>query len=455
MTGVIVTPSANADTVSLDWTSYNPWAIKDIDHFDIDVSDAPFTDVATMTPYPQRIGAETTTVTITGLTPFHDHYVAVVAVDVPNRRNPAVVYSATYFLSTEVISREASVFIDNGPPNPYAQVISREASILVPDSTTPAPVTGVGSGFTAVTSVAHYRAIDLDWTSYNELLQRDVVRYRVYVATSYFTDVTSMPVWIDPPYVPAGTQHVTVTVPLGNQTYYCAVVAEDVGANFNKAVASVSAQSSENEVWMPTDQSVKYNGTVVRDGDILRAAGTFSVDATAALGIIRVDFFVRSSSGSDVLFGSDTNPADGFSAYWDASTAANGGYVFTFRAYDNKGRSSDVTRSVSLNFNYAPVITAMTYAGANLAAGATLSRSGSWRPIPTASAAPNSSISPWGPRLRPASPPLPRGRSFFRRAFPSPPAPKASPCRSPSWTITWWTEIAPSPSPRTLPASGA
>jgi len=80
-----------------------------------------------------------------------------------------------------VISREVSLFVGGEPTSPYNQAVSREISILMPDAAVPAPVTGVGSGFTSVTSVTRYRAIDLDWSSYNELLQRDVVRYRVYI----------------------------------------------------------------------------------------------------------------------------------------------------------------------------------------------------------------------------------------------------------------------------------
>ena len=61
-----------------------------------------------------------------------------------------------------------------------------DLAAVVADDTVPAPVTGLGGGFTVATSTTSFRAIDLDWTSYNEWAQRDVVRYRVYVAQTFF-----------------------------------------------------------------------------------------------------------------------------------------------------------------------------------------------------------------------------------------------------------------------------
>jgi hypothetical protein len=80
-------------------------------------------------------------------------------------------------------------------------------SLLVPDDVVPDPVTGVGSGFVADTSDSAFSAIDLDWSSYNELKQRDVVRYRIYDGPSFFTNVAGMHVR---EYVPAGTFRHTI-----------------------------------------------------------------------------------------------------------------------------------------------------------------------------------------------------------------------------------------------------
>ena len=372
VSGYVVSPSPTGDSVALDWTSYNPWAVKDVDHFDIYILDTPFTDVIGKTPV-KTVGGEIVTTTVTGLTQLRDHFIAIVAVDVLGNRNTAVINSAAYILSPQVVSREVSYFVGGEPTTPYQQVISREVSFLVPDSNVPAPVTGAGSGFTAVTSTTRYRAIDLDWTAYNEPLQRDVVRYRVYIDTGFFTNVTGM---TPHSYVPAGTQFVSAVVPLGNQTYYSAVVAEDALGNFNPVVAAVSAQSSVSEIWVPSDNSVTYNGAVLVNGATIRAAGTLQVDATVAAAVTRVDFFIRPSGGSDTLLASDTTPGNGFTAFWDATTVPDGAYVFTIRAFDNVGRFTELSRSVTLRFNYPPVITAMKFDGVNFADGATITRSG-------------------------------------------------------------------------------
>ena len=372
VTGYTVTSSATGDGAMLDWTNYNPWAVKTVAHFDIYVSDSPFTNVTGMTPV-KTVGGETITTTVTGLIPLRDHYFAIVAVDVLGNRNTVVVNSAAYVLSPQVISREVSLFVGGEPVPPYREMVSREVSILVPDAAVPAPVTGPGSGFSALTSATRYRALDLAWPNYNELLQHDVVRYRVYVDTVFFTNVTGM---TQHSFVPAGTQRTSAIVPLGNQIYYSAVVAEDALGNFNPVVSAVSAQSSLSEIWVPSDNSITYGGTVLQNGATIRAAGTLQADATVAAAIARVDFFVRPNAGVDVLLNSDTTPGDGFTAFWDASTFANGGYVFTIRAFDNVGRFTELTRTVTLNFNYPPVITSMKFDGADLANNATISHSG-------------------------------------------------------------------------------
>ncbi len=370
--GYTVTASPTGDSAILDWSAYNPWAVRTVAHFDIYVSDSPFTDVAGMTPA-RTVGGETVTATVTGLTPLQDHYFAIVAVDVLGNRITAVANSAAYVISPQVISREASLFIGAETATPYGQIVSREVSIIVPDAAVPAPVTGIGSGFTSVTSVTRYRALDLDWSTYNELLQNDVVRYRVYVDTGFFTDVTGVTPFA---FVPAGTQKATITVPAGNQIYYSAIVAEDALGHFNPIVASVSAQSSATELWIPNQDSVTYGGVVLPDGGTIRAAGIFQVDATVAPAIVRVDFSYRPAGGANVLLASDTTPADGFTAAWNAGAFPDGAYVFTFRAFDNVGRFTELTRSVTLRFNYPPVITAMTLDGVPFANNATITRSG-------------------------------------------------------------------------------
>ncbi len=241
ITGLVVTSSPSGDSATLDWGAYNQWAVGDIVRFDIFLSDTgAFSDVTGRTPF-RTVGAGATSLTLTGLTPGRDHFFAIVAVDALGNFTPAVNYSAAYVLSPQVVSRETSIFIGAEPPSPVRQVASREMSVVVPDAAVPAPVTGVGSGFIATTSTTEFGAVDLDWTSYNELAQRDVVLYRIYVGNNFFDTVNGLT-----PYqiVQSGRQRQTVTGLNGNGIYHFAVVAEDALGGFNPTVRSFSAQAS-------------------------------------------------------------------------------------------------------------------------------------------------------------------------------------------------------------------
>lgn len=238
---VVVSLNAAGDTATLDWSSYNQWAVKDVQRFDIYLSDTgAFSDVTGMTPF-ASIGGGATGITLSGLTPQTDHYFAVVPVDALGNRIPQVNYSAGYVLMPQVVSREVSLFIGQEPEPPYREVVSREVSVVVSDGTTPAPVTGIDSGFSAFTSASSFGAIDLDWTSYNELLQKDVSRYRVYLSDTYFESVAGM----EPhSYVQTGRQTATIDGFPSAAIRYVAVVAEDASGNFNPVVRAHSVQAS-------------------------------------------------------------------------------------------------------------------------------------------------------------------------------------------------------------------
>lgn len=257
---VVVSLNAAGDTATLDWSYYNQWSVGDVQRFDIYLSDSgAFSDVTEMTPY-ASIGGGATGITLTGLTPQTDHYFAVVPVDALGNRIPQVTYSAGYVVMPEVVSREVSLFIGQEPVPPYREVVSREVSVVVSDGTTPAAVTGIDSGFSAVTSVGLFGAIDLDWTSYNELAQKDVSRYRVYLSDTYFEDVTGM----EPhSYVQTGRQTATIDGFPSAAIRYVAVVAEDASGNFNPVVRAHSVQASYLPYFRFFDQTVTaYEGTV-------------------------------------------------------------------------------------------------------------------------------------------------------------------------------------------------
>jgi len=244
VTNLTVNSTPTGETVTLSWLGYNEWAQRDVTHYNIYMSTRGFTDVSQMT----RVGwvpGETFTLTLTNLPAWEDHCFAVVAVDALGGSNAVVKYAAAYVIAKEVSSREFSVFVGAEPDPPYRQVASREVSIVVSTPELPDQVTCLGCGFTVRDSVSSFLALDLDWTPYNEVGQKDVVRYRVYLGPAYFGDVSALTPYM---YVPAETKRCTVTGLTRYGVYYVAVVAEDVLGHTNPVVRSQSAQASVDRV---------------------------------------------------------------------------------------------------------------------------------------------------------------------------------------------------------------
>jgi len=153
----------------------------------------------------------------------------------------------------------------------YSQLSSRESSILITGTNTAASVTGIGSGFTAVKSASEYNAIDLNWTSYNEVAQLDVVQYDIYLTNAFFSDITGMtPVAT----VPAGIQTYTLTNLFSSLTYFVAVVAMDGSGNFDPTVYAISAQ--------PSGPNITFNSQPQSQTAFYGASAAFSVAVSGA-----------------------------------------------------------------------------------------------------------------------------------------------------------------------------
>ncbi|ETR72318.1 MAG: hypothetical protein OMM_07575, partial [Candidatus Magnetoglobus multicellularis str. Araruama] len=224
ITDLSINLSPTGETATLDWRNYNQWAENDIERFDIYyTAQDPFDTVPSEGLSLTSVPAESITKTFENLPAFTDHYFAVVPVDALGHYYTKVTYSAGYVISPEVISRELSVFIGEDA-SPYNQVISREISILNPDSKVPAPVTGIDSGFSLETSRDFYSAVDMDWTSYNECAQNDVVQYNIYYNTEYFGSIDGMTAFAS---VPAGIQQYALAGLPCDANIFIAVVAED------------------------------------------------------------------------------------------------------------------------------------------------------------------------------------------------------------------------------------
>ncbi len=244
VTNLLVTPTPTGESVALSWAGYNQWAERDVARYDIYMLTHGFTNVTGMARV-AWVRGETFTLALTNLPVWEDHFFAVVPVDALGGFDPGVKYAAAYVVARELVSREFSVFVGDEPSPPLKQVVSREVSVVVITPDVPAPVTCLGCGFTARDSVNSFSAIDLDWTAYSEVGQKDVARYRIYLGPAYYDDVTGLEPFA---YVPAETKQWTLTGLNPYGIYYVAVVAEDVLGHTNPVVRSQSAQASVDRV---------------------------------------------------------------------------------------------------------------------------------------------------------------------------------------------------------------
>ncbi len=374
----VITVSGDGSTVTLDWESYDQWSQADITRFDIYyTSDGPFDTVPAQGLSVVSVSAESTSVTLEGLTAFTDYYFAVVPVDGLGNYNETVVYSASYVLSPQVISREVSLFTGNQKPIPFQEIISRAASILTPDSAVPDPVTGSDSGFSVETASDEYSAVILDWSSYEEAVQLDVLQYDIYVSTAFFTDVTGMVPFAS---VGAGIQQYTLSGLPGGAIRYFAVVAKDAMGNYNATVYARSGLTSVSGVGEVSNLAVQSDETSLTfTWDPPEGAGSFlshyliyfggstepltlaadqtswtTTDLSAATGypfkITTVDKFGNESQGNSVTGATWlANPenvsitADGDNVYltWDA--AGSSGLLQYYAVYKDSSPIVDVT----------------------------------------------------------------------------------------------------------------
>ena len=124
-----------------------------------------------------------------------------VAEDALGSYERVVNYSASYVIAPEVVSRELSIFAGGTTTPTFSEISSREISVLV---TTPAAPDRLAELRIDISPTGDRAS--LDWSGYNELAQRDVLRYRIYIAPSFFTNVSGMePYEFDPAGIPRHT----------------------------------------------------------------------------------------------------------------------------------------------------------------------------------------------------------------------------------------------------------
>ncbi len=345
----VITASGDGSTVTLDWGSYDQWSQADIVRFDIYyTSDGPFDTVPADGLSVVSVPADSTTVTLEGLAALTDYYFAVVPVDGLGNFSATVVYSASYVLCPQVVSREISVFTGNQKPTPFQEIISRAASILTPDSAVPDPVTGVDSGFSVETAADEYSAVILDWRSYEESVQLDVLQYDIYVSTAFFTDVTGMEPFAS---LGAGVQQYTLSGLPGAAIRYFAVVAKDALGNFNSAVYARSGLTSVSGVGEVGHLAAQSDATSL----------TFTWDPPEGAGSFLSHYLI--------YFGGSTEPeilaADQTS--WTATgLSATTGYPFKITTVDKFGNESQGNSVTGATWLAHPANVALTADGDNV-----------------------------------------------------------------------------------------
>ena len=225
ITGLTFTVTPTGNQVTLNWSSYDQWSVRDVDHYAVYYSTAPFTSVAGLTPV-RVLPGETFSTTLTNLPEWQDHFVAVVAVDALGNQLTAVASRGIYVLMPEVISREVGVFVGENPD--YKEVVSREVSLVSVDAAPPPAVNGL-----VVTASPTGSTVNLSWTSYDQWSVRDVQEYRIYWSDTPFTTVAGLtPIAT----VPGETFTWSRSTMPEWQDHFFAVVAVDALGNANPAV---------------------------------------------------------------------------------------------------------------------------------------------------------------------------------------------------------------------------
>lgn len=266
---VQVSVSPTGDSVSLDWSAYNPFQYRDIGGFRIYLSDvAPITDVTGLTPIASTDG-ETTSFTLDGLTEFTDHYITIVAFDSLGNSNPVGSYSAAYVLSPETISREFSLFVGLEAAPPDREVISRELDLAIVPSTPPPAI----FEFDVSVSPAGDQAT-LDWSTYNQWLNAPVGRFDIYLSdTGAITDVTGLT-----PFAVAGGGSTSLSLlglTAGTDHFFAIVPVDPLGnfistVNYGAAyVLSPEVISRELSLFVGQEPATGYREVVSREFDIV------------------------------------------------------------------------------------------------------------------------------------------------------------------------------------------
>jgi hypothetical protein len=137
--------------------------------------------------------------------------------------------------------------------------------------------------------------------------------------------------------------------------YAIKVVATDTVGHTSMVTHNITKAAPPPDVSGPSLSGITLSGTAIIAGSTLTGSGTIVANVSDPSGVSRVEFLLDGA-----VFGTDTNGADGYSAYIDILKITDGAHTLTIRATDSLGNQSvnNTAITVALAAPNTPVISA-------------------------------------------------------------------------------------------------
>lgn len=124
-------------------------------------------------------------------------------------------------------------------------------------------------------------------------------------------------------------------------TYAIKVVATDIVGHISTVTNTVTKAAPPPDITGPTLSGLSLSGTAIVAGSTLSGSGTLVATVSDPSGVSRVEFLL-----DGILFGTDTNGADGYSTYVDILNITDGSHSLTIRAADSVGNLSETSTAI-------------------------------------------------------------------------------------------------------------
>jgi hypothetical protein len=137
--------------------------------------------------------------------------------------------------------------------------------------------------------------------------------------------------------------------------YAIKVVATDNVGHTSTLTNNVTKAAPPPDTTGPSLSSVTISGTAITANSTLTRSGTLVAAVSDPSGVSKVEFLI-----DGVVFGTDTNGADGYSTYIDILNVTDGPHTLTIRATDSLGNQSlsDTAITVAMAAPDTPIVTA-------------------------------------------------------------------------------------------------